>query len=80
MTKDAMSEPEITITVSIPPLWSDGKIEALAKTVGNPWVAAAMRSAALQLRYDYEAERLRLIQRIAFLERMLNDVANSEDE
>lgn len=75
-----MSEPEITITVSIPPRWSDDKIKGVAAKAGNPYVAAAMRSAMLEMRYDYEAERLRLIQRIAFLERMLNDVVNSEDD
>jgi len=75
-----MAEQEITITVTIPPLWSDNKVKELAATSGNPHMAAAMRHAMLKMRYDYEAERLRLVQRIAFLERMLNDVVKSEDE
>lgn len=75
-----MTEQGITITVTIPPLWSDQRIAAYAAQAGNPRQAAAMRSAALRVRNDYEAERLHLLQRIGFLERMLNDVVSSEVE
>lgn len=36
------------------PLWSDEYIRAKAAVTGNPYMAAAMRSIALEMRHDYE--------------------------
>lgn len=75
-----MSEPEITITVSIPPLYNDAEVLRVGRFTKARSVRWGGYSKLVAMRDAYEAERMRLIQRIAFLERMLNDVANSEDE
>lgn len=59
---------DITFTASVPPRWSDEKVKAVAAKAGNPWMAAAMRSVMLEMRYDYEGERLQLLLRITSLE------------
>lgn len=46
-------------------LWPDERIVSKAAATGNPYMAAAMRSIALEMKYDYEQERRQLYAQIS---------------